>query len=62
MTYRTFDTMPFVINVIDVADTLHIGRNAAYNLVNSGQIKSVKIGNQYRIPRDSFIDFINESN
>ena len=43
MTYRTFDTMPFVINVIDVADTLHIGRNAAYNLVNSGQIKSVKM-------------------
>lgn len=62
MIYRTFDSMPFVINVIDVSDILHIGRNAAYNLVNSGQIKSVKIGNQYRIPRDSFIDFVNGSN
>ena len=62
MTYRTFESMPFVLNVIDVADTLNIGRNAAYNLVNSGQIKSVKVGNHYRIPRDSFIDFINGDN
>lgn len=58
MTYRNFESMPLVINVVDIADTLKIGRNAAYNLVNKGEIKSVKIGNQYRIPRDSFIEFL----
>lgn len=50
--------MPFVINVIDVADTLRIGRNAAYSLVNTGQIKAIKVGKQYRVPRDAFIAFI----
>lgn len=58
MVYRSFDTMPFVINVIDVADTLRIGRNAAYSLVNTGQIKAIKVGKQYRVPRDAFIAFI----
>ena len=63
VTYRDFESIPFVINVIDVADTLKIGRNAAYSLINTGQIKAIKIGKQYRIPRDSFIAFLKgESN
>lgn len=58
MIYQTFDSMPFVISVSDVADTLRIGRNAAYSLISSGQIRAIKIGKQYRVPRDSFIAFI----
>ncbi len=58
MTYKNFETMPFVLDVADIADTLKIGRNKAYELVNKGQIKALKVGNQYRIPRDSFISFI----
>lgn len=58
MTYKNFESMPFVLDVADVADTLKIGRNKAYELVNKGQIKALKVGNQYRIPRDSFISFI----
>jgi len=50
--------MPLVIGVIDIADTLKIGRNKAYELINSGAIKSLKVGNQYRVPRDAFISFI----
>ena len=58
MTYKNFETMPFVLDVSDIADTLKIGRNKAYELINKGQIKALKVGNQYRIPRDSFISFI----
>lgn len=58
MIYRTFESMPLVMDVVDVADTLRIGRNKAYELVNSGQIKAVKIGNQYRVLKESFIAFI----
>lgn len=50
--------MPFVLNVMDIADTLNIGRNKAYELVNTGQIKALKVGNQYRVPKDAFIAFI----
>ena len=58
MVYHNFDSMPLVLSVEDVADTLAIGRNKAYGLVNSGTIKALKIGKHYRVPREEFIDFI----
>lgn len=58
MKYANFETMPIVLSVDDIADTLAIGRNKAYGLVNSGTIKALKIGQHYRIPRDEFIKFI----
>ena len=44
MTYKNFESMPFVLTVGDIADTLAIGRNKAYDLVNSGRIKALKLG------------------
>lgn len=58
MTYTNFETMPLVLSVGDIADTLAIGRNKAYALVNTGTIKALKIGQHYRVPREEFIDFI----
>ena len=51
MTYTNFDSMPLVLSVEDVADTLAIGRNKAYALVNTGTIKALKIGQHYRISK-----------
>ena len=58
MTYARFEDMPLVLSVEDIADTLMIGRNKAYDLVKSGQVKALRLGNHYRIPRDSFIAFL----
>lgn len=58
MKYIDFEQMPLFLSVDDISDTLAIGRNKAYNLVNSGQIKSLRLGNHYRIPRESFIAFV----
>ena len=58
MVYNNFDAMPLVLSVEDIADTLAIGRNKAYALVNTGAIKALKIGQHYRIPRDEFIEFV----
>lgn len=58
MKYSDFDSMPLVLSVGDVAETLEIGRNKAYGLVNSGTIKALKIGNHFRIPRDAFVAFL----
>ena len=58
MTYNNFDTMPLVLSVEDIADTLAIGRNKAYALVNTGAIKALKIGQHYRIPREEFVNFV----
>ena len=58
MVYKNFDTMPLVLSVEDIADTLAIGRNKAYALVNTGTIKALKIGQHYRIPREEFVNFV----
>lgn len=58
MRYIDFEQMPMVLSVDDIADTLAIGKNKAYHLVNSGQIRALRLGNHYRIPREDFIAFI----
>ncbi len=58
MTYKDFESMPLCLCVEDVADTLAIAKSKAYRLVNSGELRSLKIGQHYRIPREAFIDFI----
>lgn len=62
MRYNDFTSMPLVLNVQDVADTLSIGRNKAYGLVNSGVLKALKVGNHFRVPREAFIDFLKSPN
>lgn len=42
---------PDVLTVKDVADVLHIGINTAYSLLQTGEIKSCKIGRIYRVPK-----------
>ena len=58
MQYTDFSSMPMVLTVNDVAETLAIGRNKAYTLVNTGVIKALKICQHYRIPREALVDFI----
>ena len=62
MQYKDFSSMPLVLSVDDRAETLSIGRNKAYRLVNEGQIRALKIGNHFRIPRDAFVEFLKSSN
>lgn len=58
MKYNNFDQLPLVLSVTDIADTLSIGHNKAYGLVHTGQIRALKLGNHYRVPRESFIAFL----
>ena len=42
---------PDVLNVKQLCEVLGIGKNTAYKLLKSGEIKSVKIGHVYKIPK-----------
>ena len=42
----------------DLMPLLGIGRNTAYELIRSGQIRSVRIGRQIRIPREALLEFL----
>ena len=50
--------IPTLLTVEEVAAQLRIGRNSAYNLVKSGQIKSIKIGRTIRVPKLAVLEFI----
>ena len=57
--YNSIDELPLVLRVEDLIPILAIGRNTAYELVRSGQIRSIKVGRQLRIPRNAVIAFLN---
>ena len=42
----------------DVQNILHIGRNTLYQYLSDGTIKSIRIANKYRIPKQYLIDFM----
>ena len=56
--YRDLNDLPMTLQVEDLMPILGIGRNTAYELIRSGQIRSVRIGRQIRIPREALLDFL----
>lgn len=58
---RIPDNLPLVLSVPELAAVLHIGRNAAYELVNSGKIRSIRIGKNIRIPQSALMDYLNQN-
>ncbi len=59
--YHSFDDLPLTLQVEDLMPILGIGRNTAYALVRSGQIKSIRIGRKIRIPKAEVLAFLNRS-
>ena len=49
---------PAVLRVKDLAALLSVSHNTAYALVRSGQIRSIRIGRTYRIPRDAVDEYL----
>lgn len=57
----SLEDLPVVLRVENLMPILSIGRNAAYELVRCGKIRSFKIGNQIRIPREAVIEFLRQA-
>ena len=47
-----------ILRVEDVAEALMIGRNRVYELINSNEIKSMRIGRNIKIPKECVIEYI----
>ena len=56
--YRSLDDLPLALRVEDLMPVLAIGRNTAYELVRSGQIRSIKIGRQIRISKSDLLAYL----
>ena len=55
---RYLESYPDVLTPEEAMKVLCIGRNNIYKLLQSGSLKSLKIGKQYRIPKKSVQAFI----
>lgn len=58
-TYKSFDELPLMLNVVQVAAVLGISRAGAYELVHSEDFPTLKIGSRIVVPKDKLREWIN---
>ena len=51
----SFDELPLFLTVEEFAEVMGISMTTAYGFVRSKRVKSIRIGNQYRIPKESLL-------
>jgi len=56
---KVFESYSDIVSVDDIMRMLSIGKSSVYGLLKSNQIKHVRVGRKYIIPKRSVIDFIN---
>lgn len=47
-----------ILTLKELQELLHIGKNTALRLVQSGEIEAFRVGNQWRVLRESVAKFI----
>lgn len=57
--YKSYDELPLMLSVSEVAAVLGISRAGTYELVKSDGFPSLKIGSRIVIPKEKFIAWIN---
>lgn len=57
--YKSYDELPLMLSVPEVAAVLGISRAGTYELVKSAGFPSLKIGSRIVIPKEKFIAWIN---
>ena len=48
------------LTVDEVCELLKIGNNAAYRMLNTGELKAIRNGRVWRIPKQAIIEFTKE--
>lgn len=56
--YHSVADLPLTLSVDMLGDVLGIGRNTAYMLVRSGQIKSIRVGRQIRVSKEVLLNYL----
>ena len=58
--YNSYEEMPLMLSVPEVASVLGISRAGAYELVKEKSFPSLTIGSRILVPRDNLIAWIDE--
>ena len=54
----SIEELPLLLTVDDLVNVLKIGRNTAYTLLRSGQLKSIRVGRLIKIPRTALEEYL----
>jgi excisionase family DNA binding protein len=53
--------VPKLLSVADVAEALALSKQTVYSFVQKGELRAYKIGQQFRIPEDAVMEFLQRS-
>ena len=56
--YKSYDDLPLMLSVPEVASVLGISRAGAYELVKGKDFPALKIGSRIVVPKEKFIEWI----
>lgn len=56
--YKSFDELPIMLSVSQLANVLGISRTSSYDLVRSKGFPSITIGSRIVIPKEEFLIWI----
>jgi excisionase family DNA binding protein len=56
-----FDDLPDVLTPAEVQSFLRLGRNATYELLKNGTLRSVRLGQKYLVPRQALRELLDGS-
>lgn len=55
---RKEDQMPIVLTPAEVMDILDVGKNTMYRLLNTGELRAVRIGRSWRITGNALEEYL----
>ena len=58
--YKSYDELPLMLSVPEVAAVLGISRAGAYELVKGKEFPALKIGSRIVVPKEKFIEWVGE--
>ena len=59
--YTSFDSLPLALSVADVAGVLGVSKGLVYEMVARGELPSIRVGRQIRIPKSSLLKYMEAS-
>jgi excisionase family DNA binding protein len=57
---HSFEELPVILNMKEVADVLGISESSAYDLCRTDSFPSFRIGNRILIKRDKLVEWIDQ--
>ena len=57
-TESMFADYPDIVGIQQLMEMLQIGQVLAYKLIKNGDIKSRKVGREYKIPKQNIVEYI----